>query len=84
VYIFYWLVIVVTLIYLKWSEGRFAVFGRKSRAGKLRDAKAEERRVSDSTGSSSGVAETPGIEEKKGYGDEGVTRRDLPVLTLEG
>lgn len=42
-YIFYWLVAIVILIHMKWSEGRTSVFGRKSRRGLEREARERER-----------------------------------------
>lgn len=38
-YVFYWLVIAVTLVYLKFKEGRMALFGKKSAAAKEREAR---------------------------------------------
>ena len=58
-YVFYWLVIAATLVYLKWSEGRASFFGLKSRIGRERaDRQRRERET---------VAETPGVEEKEEY-----------------
>lgn len=42
-YVFYWLVIAVTLMYLKFKEGRMALFGRKSKVAKEREARKAER-----------------------------------------
>ena len=38
-YVFYWLVIAVTLVYLKFKEGRMALFGRQSAVAKEREAR---------------------------------------------
>ena len=35
-YVFYWLAAIVTLVVLKWREGRLQVFGFESSAGKVR------------------------------------------------
>lgn len=35
-YVFYWLAVIVTLVVLKWNEGRVRVFGFESAAGKAR------------------------------------------------
>jgi hypothetical protein len=35
-YVFYWLAAIVTLVALKWREGRLRVFGLESAAGKAR------------------------------------------------
>lgn len=35
-YVFYWLAVIVTLVALKWREGRLRVFGFESAAGKAR------------------------------------------------
>jgi high-affinity iron transporter len=35
-YVFYWLAAIVTLVILKWREGRLRVFGFESAAGKAR------------------------------------------------
>ena len=35
-YVFYWLAAIVTLMVLKWREGRLQVFGFESAAGKAR------------------------------------------------
>ena len=35
-YVFYWLAAIVTLVVLKWREGRLRVFGFESAAGKAR------------------------------------------------
>jgi high-affinity iron transporter len=35
-YVFYWLAAIVTLVVLKWREGRLRVFGFESAAGKTR------------------------------------------------
>jgi high-affinity iron transporter len=35
-YVFYWLAVIVTLVILKWREGRLRVFGFESAAGKAR------------------------------------------------
>ena len=37
---FYWLLVVVTLINLKWKEGRFAFFGKWSKAHYEREERA--------------------------------------------
>jgi high-affinity iron transporter len=82
-YVFYWLVIVVTLIYLKWSEGRFSIFGFKSEVAKQREMNRIEKATSRAgSGSGSDEPETPGMDSKKGYGLEGddEARRDVPVL----
>lgn len=31
-YVFYWLSIIAALVYMKWQEGRFTLFGLKSKA----------------------------------------------------
>lgn len=43
-YVFYWLLVIVTLVYYKWAEGRVTCGGRaKSAAAKRLDARREER-----------------------------------------
>jgi len=45
-YVFYWLVVAVTLVYLKWKEGRSSCLGKRSKVALARDyrhaATAEE------------------------------------------
>ena len=40
-YVFYWLAVIVTLVFLKWREGRVRVFGFDSKAGKARRLRQE-------------------------------------------
>jgi high-affinity iron transporter len=35
-YVFYWLAVIITLVVLKWREGRIRVLGFESAAGKAR------------------------------------------------
>jgi high-affinity iron transporter len=35
-YVFYWMGAIVTLVFLRWREGRLRVFGFESEAGKAR------------------------------------------------
>jgi len=80
-YVFYWIVIMVVLVYLKWSEGRLSFFGYKSAAGKRREAQsaqsatyigyeAGENRYEAKAGSE-GEAETPSVE------------KNVPVLNVQ-
>ena len=39
-YVFYWLAAIVTLVVMKWKEGRTKVFGRESAAGVRRRERA--------------------------------------------
>jgi high-affinity iron transporter len=41
-YVFYWLAVVVTLLYLKFKEGRMTVFGIESKAGARRRSRMEK------------------------------------------
>ena len=68
-YVFYWLVIAVTLMYLKFKEGRMALFGRKSQAAKDREA----RKVAGGEETHDGHAEKVVSREGSGSGssDEG-------------
>ena len=52
-YVFYWILIIVTLIYLKWEEGRVSFCGFKSAAGKQRDLGMDHDHV-EGMGSASG------------------------------
>jgi high-affinity iron transporter len=81
-YVFYWIVIMVVLVYLKWSEGRFSLFGYHSAAGKRRaENQASNReysgyepglqRYEEKAGSSEGEAETPSVE------------KSVPVLNVQ-
>jgi high-affinity iron transporter len=40
-YVFYWLAVIVTLVFLKWREGRVRVFGFESEVGKARRLRQE-------------------------------------------
>ncbi|ORY28144.1 iron permease FTR1/Fip1/EfeU [Naematelia encephala] len=62
-YVFYWLLIIVTLLYLKWQEGRMTFFGFKSSAHRRREERnlAHEAQIARSDVS----PESP-YEEKKG------------------
>ncbi|BGO97044.1 high-affinity iron permease [Rhodotorula toruloides] len=54
-YVFYWLLVTFSLIYLKWSEGRTSFFGIYSKAGKRRLAKRREgKRDEETVGTESG------------------------------
>ncbi|OXG43970.1 high-affinity iron permease CaFTR1 [Cryptococcus neoformans] len=46
-YVFYWILVIATLIYLKWKEGRFAFLGYKSAALQRRLALREEKRAKE-------------------------------------
>jgi len=72
----------VVLIYLKWSEGRFSLFGYQSAAGKRRTEQqalsreytgytAGKQRYEDKSGSSEGDAESPSVE------------KGVPVLNVQ-
>lgn len=76
-YVFYWILIIVTLVYLKWKEGRLSLFGFKSAVAKERDAKHEAgytagARVEEKK-SHTGEPETPGTE----------AERRVPVLNVD-
>lgn len=80
IYVFYWLVVIVALIYNKWSEGRFTFFGRGSSAYNRRiarrEAKARDAEIAAQT------ASTP-LDEKKGHESDansssGATAEELP------
>ncbi|TXT15962.1 hypothetical protein VHUM_00465 [Vanrija humicola] len=43
IYVFYWLVVIVALIYNKWTEGRVTFFGRGSQAYQRRMARREAK-----------------------------------------
>ena len=47
-YVFYWLLIIVTLIYLKWEEGRVTFFGKKSKTA-IRLEQARQARLDAKT-----------------------------------
>lgn len=51
-YVFYWLLIVGTLLYLKWSEGRVTVLGKGSKAHQRRVERAEGKQADRSPHSS--------------------------------
>jgi high-affinity iron transporter len=53
IYVFYWLAVAATLIYLKWSEGRSSFCGLKSKIGKDREARKTD---ADDTKSHSSMA----------------------------
>lgn len=54
-YVFYWLLVTFSLVYLKWSEGRTSFFGLHSKAGKRRLAKRREgKRDEETVGTESG------------------------------
>ncbi|TFY61301.1 hypothetical protein EVJ58_g4595 [Rhodofomes roseus] len=40
-YVFYWIAVMITLVYLKWKEGRTKVFGKESQAGVRRRERQE-------------------------------------------
>jgi len=65
-YVFYWLAVIVTLVVLKWREGRVRVFGFESAAGK-------ERRLRTATDESAIHEEVPAPE---GPTDE---KSELPI-----
>lgn len=52
-YVFYWLSVIAALVYMKWSEGRVALFGHHSQAGKRRQERrqlpAPQNRLSENT-----------------------------------
>ncbi|ORX37335.1 iron permease FTR1/Fip1/EfeU [Kockovaella imperatae] len=81
-YVFYWLLIIVTLIYLKWKEGRFAFFGYASKAGQNRlngqtgsgDRKGYRTTVSPSD------AEMEDLDQKKDVGESPGTEDRIPIL----
>ena len=76
-YVFYWLFIIVTLIYLKWKEGRVTFCGLSSKVYKDRN---EQRVVHDRT--ECNEPDTPGWEGKKGYADEEMPLGD-GIATLD-
>ena len=43
-YVFYWLIVIATLVFLKWREGRMQVFEFESAAGKARRLRQEADR----------------------------------------
>jgi high-affinity iron transporter len=54
-YVFYWLLIVATLLYLKWSEGRLTLFGKGSKAHqRMTERTAGKQPVSEPTSSEQG------------------------------
>ena len=59
-YVFYWLLIVATLLYLKWSEGRITFFGRGSKAHQRRAERAAGKRP-DSEPTSSEQGHSPAL-----------------------
>ncbi|GAA5945372.1 uncharacterized protein JCM15063_002325 [Sporobolomyces koalae] len=64
-YCFYWIVAMVALAYMKWSEGRTTFFGYKSAAGKRRDARKKNLEKVDSYESKSKEVETPLEEDRQ-------------------
>lgn len=76
-YVFYWLLIVVTLVYLKWKEGRMSLFGLKSAAAKRRDQYPDSgyeagQRIEEKKSRNGGGPESPGQEQRR-----------VPVLNVE-
>ncbi|GAA5833546.1 hypothetical protein JCM5353_007957 [Sporobolomyces roseus] len=63
-YVFYWIVAIVALAYMKWSEGRTTIFGYKSAAGHRRDARRQQLEKVDSY-EKSDKAETPIDEDRQ-------------------
>lgn len=74
-YVFYWLLIIATLLYLKWSEGRLVFFGKGSKAHQRRAqreraaaianeqaAEKAEKRVPRSAGSQAGSESESGTQ----------------------
>ncbi|BGP23525.1 high-affinity iron transporter [Rhodotorula toruloides] len=60
-YVFYWILIIVSLIYLKWSEGRTSFFGIHSAAGKRRLVRRREAmRDEETVGTESGETKADG------------------------
>jgi len=72
--------IIGSLIYLKWKEGRVTLFGRGSKAYKDRLARQRE---GSTIGSHEMSDVTPGVEKKVfvGEGEEG--GRTLPTLNID-
>lgn len=46
-YVFYWILVAATLVYLKWKEGRTSFFGYKSAALQRRHALREARKANE-------------------------------------
>lgn len=67
-YIFYWLSVVVALVYMKWSEGRFQILGIKSAAWQRRQERKERAAAGLYTAETgedlkkAGLAESPGTQ----------------------
>lgn len=65
-YVFYWLLIVVTLIYLKWSEGRLTIFGKGSKAHqRMTERAAGKQPSSEPTSSEQGHSPVGSPSEEK-------------------
>nr|XP_031857478.1 uncharacterized protein CI109_007097 [Kwoniella shandongensis]KAA5524550.1 hypothetical protein CI109_007097 [Kwoniella shandongensis] len=73
-YVFYWLLIIGTLIVLKWKEGRVTFFGRGSAAYNRRAIAREQK-------AHSGSPETP-YEEKKHNPVDGTNEATVPTMNL--
>lgn len=82
---FYWILVIATLVYLKWKEGRFSFLGYKSAALQRRHAFREEKKAKEAarlqegeecqTGARAGDGTQRNVE--GGSSDEGKS----PVLT---
>lgn len=46
-YVFYWILVAATLVYLKWKEGRISFFGYQSAALQRRHALREARKANE-------------------------------------
>lgn len=64
-YVFYWIVAIVALAYMKWSEGRTTIFGYKSAAGHRREARRQQQLEKVDSYEKSDKAETPLDEDRQ-------------------
>lgn len=85
-YVFYWLLVIASLVYLKWSEGRTSFFGIRSKAGKRRLAKRREsKRDEETVGTESGELKADSGVASVGEKEEAaVVKEDGEIVELPG
>ncbi|KAI5475027.1 iron permease FTR1 [Pseudohyphozyma bogoriensis] len=79
-YVFYWLLVAVTMVYLRWKEGRASFFGKHSAAGQRRIDRAAKRAAGGEAYHEKSVSRDGSNSEEEKKDLEGHPSESLPVV----
>lgn len=84
-YVFYWILVAVTLVYLKWKEGRATCLGVRSRAFKDRQerhaaAVRQEKASTNTSYNGQGPLESPELKKSGSNDRSSDEHRNVPEL----